>query len=945
MTELANSKKQYQKSVLWLLLLITIGILIIYFQFLFKGTPYLFWTSGSDTRDSYLMKYSGIVNKIVSGDTALWDFHSGMGSNVLMSQSIVFDPYAIILYVGGIIGGIQTIPFLLVIMTVLKIYGAGLTCYLFLTALKIEEAPKIFASIMYAFCGFLTLWGQHYFFGTYFTLMPLLLWALEKSFTERKYLIGVSIFTAISCISAVYFAYMALIVDFIYVLLRFVIRNEKVCWKLFLKQVLPMILAVMIGILISAVILLPVVYGMLTQSTRLGTSESLTDKLTNAEYDYDLKTTILRLFSNNMLGVENDLALPSANYYAMPCLFFSLLFLLVFPQYIAGLLRKKDLLKNKAARIIGVAAIALLVLFPAFSIILNGFAEVSHRVFYCILPFFAVFSAVGLQNILKEKRLNVWLLLGTSVAGIMVFLYTYNRVIVNGPMAEEAWFKKFLAADTVVFIAMAFLLWRLGKKSKGSLKVGPWWKAHGHQLLTACLMILLMGNVIADSYITNNKRDLGTQEALDRLYSEDTEQVIAEIEKNDNSFFRMEKDFMDVSYYKEAEAQQYYGVSSYSSLGSNSSLAFYQNIWPEIAIGEGRVSLYERIAMQNPFRESLAGVKYILSRNDDLENEFYQKAAQAGEVTAYRNILTDGIGAFHSCGTFIRPEDIQSKSLLEQLVLLGAGTVVSDSSLSEEAFLDADQFLEDHVERLPSDEVIAEEGIWTYGDILIEENSFPGMIQAVAQDNDTSIVLEINQDIWEGNPGKNLYCSFSIGSMESNELQVCYTLQNGNKSYETYKTHYFPQYNRDVIIEIPYKTQSVTFTAIQPFGEQGLGRFQLKKFAFAYIEETPTAKGCGEVFFEKPVKDNRVTGSAVVDKAGIVSAAIPCEKGWRVYVDGEEQEIIPVNYGFSGVLIQPGAHEIEFRYETPMLKLGAIVSGIGIGCFVLFYLLYIRKKR
>ena len=135
----------------------------------------------------------------------------------------------------------------------------------------------------------------------------------------------------------------------------------------------------------------------------------------------------------------------------MPCLFFSLLFLLVFPQYIAGLLRKKDLLKNKAARIIGVAAIALLVLFPAFSIILNGFAEVSHRVFYCILPFFAVFSAVGLQNILKEKRLNVWLLLGTSVAGIMVFLYTYNRVIVNGPMAEEAWFKKFLAADTVGF--------------------------------------------------------------------------------------------------------------------------------------------------------------------------------------------------------------------------------------------------------------------------------------------------------------------------------------------------------------------------------------------------------------------------------------------------------------------------------------------------------------
>lgn len=70
--------------------------------------------------------------------------------------------------------------------------------------------------------------------------------------------------------------------------------------------------------------------------------------------------------------------------------------------------------------------------------------------------------------------------------------------------------------------------------------------------------------------------------------------------------------------------------------------------------------------------------------------------------------------------------------------------------------------------------------------------------------------------------------------------------------------------------------------------------------------------------------------------------SIPYDDGFTAYVNGEETEIEKVNIGFMAVKVEGHqTNEIRFVYETPGLKLGALISG---GAFVLFILYLIINK-
>jgi hypothetical protein len=55
---------------------------------------------------------------------------------------------------------------------------------------------------------------------------------------------------------------------------------------------------------------------------------------------------------------------------------------------------------------------------------------------------------------------------------------------------------------------------------------------------------------------------------------------------------------------------------------------------------------------------------------------------------------------------------------------------------------------------------------------------------------------------------------------------------------------------------------------------------------------------------------------------------------WRVSVDGKPAELLRCNYIMRGVFLQPGQHEVEFRYRQPVkmlfINVAAIVVGIGL---------------
>lgn len=65
--------------------------------------------------------------------------------------------------------------------------------------------------------------------------------------------------------------------------------------------------------------------------------------------------------------------------------------------------------------------------------------------------------------------------------------------------------------------------------------------------------------------------------------------------------------------------------------------------------------------------------------------------------------------------------------------------------------------------------------------------------------------------------------------------------------------------------------------------------------------------------------------------------SVPFDEGWTAYVNGEEAEIEVVNIGLTAVKVDGHKKSvIEFRYTTPMLKEGIIISLIGAGLFAIY---------
>lgn len=74
-------------------------------------------------------------------------------------------------------------------------------------------------------------------------------------------------------------------------------------------------------------------------------------------------------------------------------------------------------------------------------------------------------------------------------------------------------------------------------------------------------------------------------------------------------------------------------------------------------------------------------------------------------------------------------------------------------------------------------------------------------------------------------------------------------------------------------------------------------------------------------------------GSVTLEKAGRLILSIPMEKGWTMYVNGEETPIESFEGAFMAVDLEAGTYEIELEFETPGFKEGLLISAACIAVF------------
>ena len=87
---------------------------------------------------------------------------------------------------------------------------------------------------------------------------------------------------------------------------------------------------------------------------------------------------------------------------------------------------------------------------------------------------------------------------------------------------------------------------------------------------------------------------------------------------------------------------------------------------------------------------------------------------------------------------------------------------------------------------------------------------------------------------------------------------------------------------------------------------------------------------------------DRITGKVTLPERRLLCLQIPCCRGMRAFVDGQETELLQADTMFSALLLEAGTHEIELRYRTPGLAAGAAVSVIA---FVIFFAALCRRSK
>lgn len=378
-------------------------------------------------------------------------------------------------------------------------------------------------------------------------------------------------------------------------------------------------------------------------------------------------------------------------------------------------------------------------------------------------------------------------------------------------------------------------------------------------------------------------------------------------------FYRMEltdlRTRMDPSWY------YYNGVSVFSSMASE----IVSNLQDDLGMMSNRINSYT-YNPQTPVYNMMFGLKYIVNNETPnvLSSPYYTMVTGNDEFEAYRN-------EYYLPIAFCVNSDVGTWATEEYMENWKFETSEDPFQLQGE-FFNLATGLGNPFERLKISYI-------TYSNIKpftedIEATSF--YFQKDNADAEASTTFYINTekegnvyigfDI-SGSNNKDVIINSSLGTIAHNADQEC-VLDLGRYSE-----------NESISVTVPYENASGT----------------VKIFVYT-INDKVFKKGYNKLsngqLITETFEDTYIKGTVVAEADSILYTSIPYNKGWSVYVDGEkvsDENILKIGQAMLGINIDRGAHEVEFKFEAPGLKLGIIVSLTTLA--ILIFIILISKSR
>ena len=904
--------KKYDKQTICLLLLMLLaGCLYIFHPFLFGNETLTFADSGSDTMQQYLMWYNGIATRLREGTFSFWDFRNGLGVNEFNLN--LTEPFLVLLYLFGAACGPEKIAGALVYMQILKILLSGLFCYLFLSEFRYREPAKLLPSFIYGFNGYLMIWGQHYQMGTIVVLLPLLLLYTERFIRNAgRAFLGISAVCMVIILSGYYQGYMTMLGVGIYLTGRVLLYEDGTIAQR-IRKLLGLAGSMVLGVVMGAVNLLPSL-GSVSSSTRL---ESETTALTRFIHDLKpwnagyYKGLVYRIFGNNLLGTPGSY-FGESNYYEEINLFFSTLLIVLLAQYPLLLIRQKKPFRQKLAQITGLAFMAFMILIKAGSLIFNGFVYAFSRHTFLLMPFFALLCAYVLQELLQGAGAS---LTGLVPAGLALAA-VYARAYMVNPRPQCRSSIMVLLLTGLAMLPALFCMGGRRMKTAGSRSGTFCSQAARQTCAVAFLCVITAVNLLSDTALCYRDRDsLKKDDAayFEELYTGDTVRAVNWIKQQDDSFYRIDKDYYETGSRLESLAQDYAGMMTYNSTQNKYIKTMITRLWPNQLEGINYAHTNFGNAVHEQTVASLGGIKYILSHDEALGISGYELLHQEGNVCIYRNTGTDTIAKFFTrtmpASRFNKANGSLDTWDLLPSVLLTAGTA---------------QF------------ALSEEEIQTYREVTAPEILDRDRLTVpLIEDKTRGLMLD---DVQELTIPVDTQAAARFGHITA-ELEISTNQSDGMSIYvdEKHPIYYYNVASHIRRIELPDGCSRIVIRT-----DSADTRIHVQNLQFTVSNRDRSFSDEAEITVKRPDHDSYVSGSIQAKTDGYLMLAIPYQEGWTVRVDGQTAEMIRADYGYMAVPVQAGEHRFEAVFKPPMLRQGILVSAVSL---LLWIILAVYKPR
>lgn len=950
-----KTKNHANRELLFLLLVVFGMALFLYRSFIFGNNLYLYGDLNDDTFQSYLPSYQLIVNMIKSGNFSLYSTAFGLGTNILTMQMFAFDPFALPVYLSGLLFGLQAMAPALVYAQVLRIVAAALACFFFLRPFSLSPFSRGLACLTYAFSAYMVgIIGQHYVFATAPVFIALVLGLVERCKNGRWPVAILAITVGVLGIWSFYFCYMVLLAAGIYAVLRWLQRTEKLSIKGFFGYFLPLIIGVGLGLALSGAIFVPAAMNLTLTSERVGESSLLASALESLRFMPPLtsKSIFLRLFSEQLQGTANHWqGGQTANHHAffvahIAC---SVLLPVALPQYIAGIVAK---LRQRPTRALIVTIIFVVLVVLSFfleitGMIFNVFAGVMMRYTFVLLPACAFLIAwVTHQALIQRKfyRLVGW---GTALVCVGAIAWGCEWAQ-PGAAASGVAAILGIVLSTLLLQALASVARRptaatepqTGAETESTVSIasplGAAQPLHsrGKQWIAAGLALVAVVGLLVDDNISLviNRRVFSKQGYQETYYSDAAvEQVIEDYSLRGDSFRRMDRNAANTSVplFTYSNISYYRSISFYISVINKHLQAFRSDFagtdLEYIASGYGRGQMG---LPMDPTLADVLGLKYVISDyqtqdpswtlTDDTDGRYvYEKA----------NLDTAGLLYTSWCtpAAFEEMDASRQQALLAHTALVEEGRP-QDIPLAEDIPMDP---LDDAI---LWDSLISEGGQATHteaGSLLMVSDGTEEIVLAKVW-LDTTGFLQEKQQRFVTIDSEIFYLDGVSLFFDTGSAQVPATAMGGGqiglRQEKIGASHVF---------RMPADTQALIIKYSGQASVQIDGLSLHVSAGQAYTNDGVT--------LSNPGMAGTIVGQVETETPGILVVPLCYEAGWEATLDGEPVALLRAQRAFLAIEVPAGTHEIQLQYKTPGLLPGIVFSVAGLGGLVL-YLLLKRKK-